>query len=152
AEMRWTAVGLWLGAALFATSAAAYDADDPKNCNGVDWDDKRRLVVSKVTSTPRGNFIKSPNAHAFRALPCPAHTDACPRKAYLVTGDVVLTGKTRETFTCVTYQSPQAKKQFWTTGWLPSTALAPIAPMSPVKTSDWTGEWTQPGGTLNIST
>ena len=39
------------------------------------------------------------------------------------------TGKTFGAFTCVSYQSPKAKKQVWTTGWLPSAALEPVWPM-----------------------
>ena len=50
-----------MSAVLFAGSALAYDAYDPNNCNGVDWDDKRALIVAKVTAQPRVDFIKSPN-------------------------------------------------------------------------------------------
>ena len=39
-----------MSAVLFAGSALAYDAYDPNNCNGVDWDDKRALIVAKVTA------------------------------------------------------------------------------------------------------
>jgi hypothetical protein len=53
--------GFALSAVLFAGSALAYDAYDPNNCNGVDWDDKRALIVAKVTAQPRVDFIKSPN-------------------------------------------------------------------------------------------
>ena len=63
---------------------------------------------------------------------------------------MVLTGKTRGAFTCVSYQSPRAKKQVWTTGWLPSTALEPVKPMPAPKTSDWLGTWSHPGGDIVI--
>ena len=54
--MRAAAIGLFLGAVLFASSASAYDPYDPANCNGgaewddkgAEWGDKRVLVVSKV--------------------------------------------------------------------------------------------------------
>ena len=36
--MRAGVIGLVLGAMLLATQAAAYDAYDPANCNGADWD------------------------------------------------------------------------------------------------------------------
>src|SRR5450830_266659 len=86
---------LLLFTVLTAGSASAYDANDPHNCNGVHWDDKRALVVQKVTARPRVNFIKSPYDDDFKAETCPAATEACRKKSYLVTGDLVLTGKTQ---------------------------------------------------------
>ena len=148
---RTTARGVLLALLLSTEPASAYDAYDPHNCNGVDWDDKRALVVAQVTATPRVNFIKSPYDDDFKADGCPADSDACRRKSYLVTGDVVLLGKTLGNFVCVTYQSPQAKKQNWTTGWLPSTAIAPMKPMASTKSADWIGSWEHPGGSIEIA-
>jgi hypothetical protein len=135
---------------LVAGSASAYDAYDPNNCNGIEWDDKRALVVQKVTANARVNFIKSPYDDDFKAETCPAATEACRSKSYLVTGDLVLSGKTRGAFTCVVYQSPKTKKQVWAKGWLPSSALTPVAPMASPKTTDWLGSWVQPGGNIEI--
>jgi hypothetical protein len=118
--MRTTAICLLLlNTMLFAGSASAYDPDDPKNCNGVDWDDKSPWVIAKVTAKPRTNFAKSPYDDDFKAENCPAATDACRKNSYLVTGDLVFVGKTDGAFTCINYQSPLAKKQNWATGWLP---------------------------------
>jgi len=146
--MRANIILLWL--VLSATQASAYDANDPNNCNGVDWNDKQTLVVSKVVTRPHVNFIKSPYDDDFKAESCPATTDACRKRAYIVTGDLVLTGKMRGDFTCVSYQSPTAKKQTWTAGWLPTAALAPVAPMASPSRSDWIGTWTHPGGSIEI--
>jgi hypothetical protein len=77
----------------------------------------------------------------FTAAACPAATKACQKKSYLVTGDLVLVGRTQGDFTCVSYQSPLAKKQIWANGWLPSMALTPVAPMPSPKTPDWIGTW-----------
>jgi hypothetical protein len=92
--MRAEIMGLLLSAIFFAGSASAYDAHDPNNCNGVEWDDNRALVVSKVTAHPRVNFIKSPYDNDFKAEACPAASKGCRKKSYLVTGDLVLVGKT----------------------------------------------------------
>src|SRR5471030_366431 len=108
--MRAEVFGLLLNALLLAGPASAYDPNDPANCNGVEWDDKRALVVSRVSAKPRVNFVKSPYDDDFKAEGCPAATEACRKKSYLVTGDLVLTGKTLGAFTCVDYQSPLAKK------------------------------------------
>jgi hypothetical protein len=129
---------------LLAGPASAYDPYDPANCNGgVEWDDKRALIVSKVTAKPRVNFLKSPYDDDFKAENCPAATQACRKTSYLVTGDLVLTGRTRGEFTCVSYHSPVSNKRIWATGWLPSAALTPVAPMQSPKSTDWVGTWRQ---------
>jgi hypothetical protein len=139
-----------LAAVLIAGSASAYDPYDPNNCNGGgDWD-KGVLVVAKVTARPRVNFIKSPYDDDFKAAACPAATAACRKKSYLVTGDLVLVGRTQGDFTCVSYQSPLAKKQIWAKAWLPSASLTPVAPMPSPKASDWIGTWYHPGGPIEI--
>jgi len=142
--------GLLLAVVLSAGPASAYDAYDPHNCNGIEWTGTRTLVASKVIAKPRVNFIKSPYDDDFKAGSCPADTEACRKNSYLVTGDVVLTGRIRETFTCVSYQSPKAKRQAWTTGWLPNAALEPVKPMPAPKLADWLGTWSHPGGDIEI--
>ncbi len=131
--------------------ASAYDPNDPNNCIGAEWNDKRALVVSKVIARPRVNFIKSPYDDDLKAETCPADTATCRKKSYLVAGDLVLTGASRGPFTCVTYQSPRAKQPAWTTGWLPVAALMPVARMPSPKPSDWTGTWSHPFGGIRIS-
>jgi hypothetical protein len=147
--MRAVVLGLMLSV-LLAGHAAAYDAEDPANCNGADTVDGGPLTVSQVTAKPRVNFIKSPYDDDFKAEACPAATQACQRKAYVVTGDLVLVGRTRGEFTCVSYQSPLAKKQVWANGWLPTAALAPVAAMASPKAADWLGTWYHPGGSIEI--
>ena len=146
--MRAAAFVLLLSAAM-APNASAYNAYDPANCNGADWDEKRALTVSSVTGR-RLHFVKSPYDDDFTAAACPAATKACQRQSYLVEGDLVLVGRTRGEFTCVSYQSPLAKKQVWSKGWLPSAALTPAAPMPSPKTPDWLGTWYHPGGSVEI--
>ena len=148
--MRIRLIVLIFGTLLSAQSAWAYEANDPANCVGVDWDDKSVLVVSKIVASPRVNFIKSPYDDDLKAETCPAATDACRKKAYLVTGDLVLTGRTRGDFTCVSYQSPTAKKPDWAVGWLPNSALTPVLPTASPKMEDWIGSWEHPGGGIEI--
>ncbi|CCD92507.1 conserved exported hypothetical protein [Bradyrhizobium sp. ORS 375] len=148
--MRAAIIGAFFGV-LTATSAAAYDAYDPANCNGIGWDDARPLTVASVSGAQRVNFVKSPYDDDFKAAGCPALTEACRKKSYLVTGDLVLVGRTQGDFTCVSYQSPRARTQAWTNGWLPRTALATVTPMAQPALRDWTGDWVHPGGGLTIS-
>ncbi len=139
---------LLLFTALTAGYASAYDPNDPHNCMGFEWDDKRAPIVQRVTARPRVNFIKSPYDDDFKAETCPADTKACRMKSYLVTGDLVRTGKTLGAFNCVSYQ---VKDNLWVTNWLPSTALTPVAPMASPEISDWLGAWHHPGGGVEIT-
>ena len=145
-----TLVVALLASLLSATAASAYDAMDPANCIGVDWSDKQTLVVSKVSGAPRVNFVKSPYDDDFKAESCPAATDACRKKSYLVNGDLVFTGRTKGDFTCVSYQSPTAKQRGWARGWMPTAALEPVTPMPAPKQTDWIGTWSHPGGDIDI--
>lgn len=43
------------------------------------------------------------------------------------------------------------RAQTWARGWLPSTALTPVAPMASPKISDWLGIWHHPGGSVEIT-
>ena len=148
--MRAAVMGLLLSAVL-VRNASAYDAYDPANCNGADWNADLALTVAKVTAQPRVNFIKSPYDDDFAAAGCPAATEACRKKSWLITGDLVLVGRTRGDFTCVSYQSPLAKKKRnWTNGWLPSAALTPVAPTPAPEASDWIGIWCNPGCRIEI--
>jgi hypothetical protein len=149
--MRAEIVGFLANAIVFAGSASAYDAQDPNNCNGVEWDDDRPLAASEVTAVPRVNFIKSPYDDDFKAAACPSQSDSCRKGSYLVAGDLVLVGKTRGDFTCVAYQSPLAAKQNWIVGWLPSATLRPVAPTPSPNAADWTGDWRHPGGHIEIT-
>jgi hypothetical protein len=142
---------LLLAAMLMAVPAWAYDANDPKNCNGVEWSDKHAQIVAEVIAKPRVNFIKSPYDDDFTAAACPNSSEACRLKSYLVTGDLVLAGRTQDDFTCVAYQSPAAKKQIWSKGWLPASALQTVPPMPHPKTADWLGIWKHPGGDIEIT-
>ncbi|HZP79780.1 MAG TPA: hypothetical protein VFB45_26840 [Pseudolabrys sp.] len=148
--MRAPIIAILLNAVLLCGSAAAYDPYDPHNCNGVDWDPKQPLAVGKVIAAPHANFVKSPYDDDFKAESCPADTDACRKKSYVVTGDLVLLGHVQGAFTCVNFQSPLAKKQVWATGWLPTAALKAIAPNPHPAASDWIGSWYHPGGPIEI--
>jgi hypothetical protein len=134
-----------LAAAFMAAPSPA--VADAEYCHGVDFDMKRPLVVSRVTAPARVYFVRGADENAA----CPSDAPACRRPDYLVSGDLVLMGKRHPPYVCAAYQSPLARKQDWTNGWLPASALAPVAPAPAPKDSDWTGEWVHPGGSITIA-
>jgi hypothetical protein len=136
------AVLVFLAAATSARSETA-----PGDCTGIDFDRDKPIVVSKIVAgAPKAFYVKS----AWEDASCPADTPACQRKAYLVPGDLVLTGRRNGPFTCVAYQSPKDRKQVWTNGWVRSTSLTPVAPSGASRLADWTGTWTHAGGEITI--
>jgi hypothetical protein len=139
-----------VGTVVLARPASAYDPDDPNNCNGAAWNDEHAMAVAKVTARPRVNFVKSPYDDNFKAEGCPAATASCRKKSFLVPGKLVLVGETRGDFTCVDHVVPHDRKRAWTTGWLPSRALAPVAPMPAPRAKDWIGTWI-PGASIEIT-
>jgi hypothetical protein len=80
--MRAAVIGLLLSAML-ARHASAYDAHDPANCNGADWDDKLALTLSKVTAQPRvnGAFRTSHDASLKSTMRSKADIDYANRLA-----------------------------------------------------------------------
>ena len=127
-------------------SLPALADSDPNVCRGVDFDIKRPLVASRISARPHVNFVKGADDDAA----CPADNNACRKKAYLVPGDLVLTGRAQGVFTCASYQPSHTRKQDWTVGWLPTSSLTPLEPMGSPKAADWIGTWSHPGGTISI--
>ena len=138
---------LGLAVYTFSLSQPGHGESDANACRGVDFDTKRPLVASRVTVRPHVNFVKGSDDDAA----CPTNKDVCRKNAFLVPGDVVLTGRTQGAFNCVAYQSFHTRKQNWTTGWLPTSSLAPVEPKQSPKMADWIGSWSHPGGTISIS-
>jgi hypothetical protein len=118
----------------------------PGDCNGIDFDAKQPLVVAKIAAKPRIHYVKS----AWENAACPANLKPCKGKAYVLKGDLVLTGKTHGPYTCVAYQSPRDRKQIWTNGWIASSVLSPVAPRPSPRLSDWIGTWIHTGGEISI--
>jgi hypothetical protein len=143
-------VAVIAGAVVLSGPASAYDPYDPNNCNGAAWSDEHAMVVAKVTSHPRVNFVKSPYDDNFKAERCPAATASCRKKSFLMPGNLVLIGETRGDFICVDHVVPLDNKRSWTTGWLPSSALSPVAPMPAPQATDWLGTWV-PGASIEIT-
>ncbi|MGC1776077.1 MAG: hypothetical protein WA732_22225, partial [Pseudolabrys sp.] len=53
-----------------------------------------RFVASRVTVRPHVNFVKGSDDDAA----CPTNKDVCRKNAFLVPGDVVLTGRIRRIY------------------------------------------------------
>jgi hypothetical protein len=141
----WRCVAMLFAILVTASPVQAQLAAD--DCNGLDFDVGKPVVVAKVVSSASEiHYVKSASQNAS----CPAETDTCRSEAYLVPGDLVLANGLRAPHTCITYQSPRDTKQIWINGWFPSASLAAVAPLRAPRTADWMGTWSHPGGEIRI--
>jgi Transglycosylase SLT domain len=88
AERSYRKCSFLLGLAVFTygLSLPARGESDSNMCGGIDFDAKRPLVASRVTTRPHINFVKGSDDDAA----CPADKEVCRKKAFLVPGDVVM--------------------------------------------------------------
>jgi hypothetical protein len=129
------------------TMGAAAD-EKAGDCLGIGFDVTHPVTIAKVIADrPQVHFVKS----TFDDAACPADRESCVAPTYLVPGDLLLVGKTRGPYSCVSYQSATARGQNWTVGWLPSASLTPVQPARASESADWVGRWSHAGGTITIS-
>jgi hypothetical protein len=91
---------------------------------------------------PRLHFVRN----AEGRTDCPALTEACRERAYLVPGNGVIVGPEANGFRCAIYLATNGQSR---AGWLPATGLILLPPaLAP----DWSGRWTAgPEQTITIS-
>jgi len=140
---------LSVAAGLFVDFASSFAAADqgPGDCLGVGFDVQHPVTIAKIIADkPQVHFIKNASDNAA----CPADVDDCQDTAYLVPGDLMLVGKTRGAFSCVSYQSATDRRQHWTVGWVRSRSLTPVSPTPSPSRADWIGTWIRAGGKITI--
>jgi hypothetical protein len=131
---------------LIATSASAEET--PGDCLGIGFDVTHPVTIAKIIADrPQVHFVKNTSD----AAACPAEREGCEQPSYLVPGDLLLVGKSRGAFSCVSYQSAADRRQNWTVGWLPSASLTPVQSARAPRTADWIGRWIHAGGAITIS-
>lgn len=144
--LRRRAIGVSLVFLCLATAAPA--EENPGDCLGVSFEVTHPVTIAKIIADrPQVHFVKN----ASDAAACPAEREACVAPRYLIPGDLVLIGKTRGAYSCVSYQSAADRTQRWAVGWLPSASLTPVQPARAPQPADWTGRWIHAGGTIAIS-
>jgi hypothetical protein len=133
---------------LFCALAPATADEGPGDCFGIDFDPQHPAAIGKIAADkPRVYFVKN----ATDSASCPAAAAACQEKAYLIPGNLALLGKTDGAYTCVSFESAQARQPRWTDGWIPSASLSPATPAPAISNSDWIGDWSHAGAEITVS-
>jgi hypothetical protein len=138
-----------VAAALFSVPALcrAQNAEAPADCLGIDFDPGHPVTIAKIIANqPQVHFLKNGSDQAS----CPAAADVCQQKAYLIPGNLVLVGKTDGAYSCISYESADARKVSWTNGWLPAASMTPVMPSPAPSRSDWIGMWVHSAGHITI--
>ena len=144
-----------LAAALLAMTSVfavtlchAQNAEAPGDCRGINFDPGHPVTIAKIIANqPQIHFLKNVSDQAS----CPATTDVCQQKAYLIPGNQILVGKTDGAFSCVSYESAEARKVSWTNGWLPTASMTPVMPSPATSRADWIGTWDHSAGHITIA-
>jgi hypothetical protein len=96
-------------------------------------------------SLARGVIAGADRAYFYADMEgCPAAASKCRSKAYLVSGDRLVTGRTRGSFTCVYYPG----KGGGTAGWISSTRIRSLPTEANPPPSAWIGRWSDNGNPI----
>ena len=136
-------------ACLMPLTATAAGADENAgDCLGIAFEVAHPVTIAKIIADrPQVHFVKNASDDAA----CPAEREGCAQPSYLIPGDLLLVGKTRGAYSCVSYQSAADRTQRWTVGWLPSASLTPVQPARAPEAGDWIGRWIHAGGAITIT-
>lgn len=132
-------------AALLVAFSAAPALAQEGFCSGVvSFGEESAVKLMRVESVnPRVNFIEN---RSKEKPVCPADTEACKRKGFVVPGDVVLVPAKPAPILCASYIAPGAKpvKGVFTetSGYLAATALKDV-PVDAPKLEEWVGKWSR---------
>lgn len=124
-----------LAAAVFATlvlagPARAEGEDDGMCRNGLFAEQNSSFGLARVTGAGRAHFLQDMDS-------CPNDSAACRQKAYLVTGDRVVTGRSKGAYVCAFFTNAGGGSA----GWMAKSRLAAL-PVNPRPApAAWLGRW-----------
>jgi hypothetical protein len=127
----------WIAALLALLGAAAARADPPTCRNGDFPANNPAPGLAKVVGAGRLHFQTDTGA-------CPGEAAACRQRAYVVSGNLVLTGQTVGPYVCAFFPN----KVGGSAGYVEAARLAPLpVPAAPALTA-WLGHWADGDDTI----
>jgi hypothetical protein len=112
-------------------SAAAAQAQAPDmTCTNSQFASETTIGQAKVAGTDKLYFLNGANG-------CPSEAAACRQRAYVVGGDVVLTGRTVGAYVCAFYPN----RTDGSAGWVQTARLTPQPVNTGPALTAWVGHW-----------
>jgi len=136
--MRFLETAILLGL-LAATAARA--ADEDLSCrNGGFPSEEKTIGLAQVVGADRLNFLTDTDG-------CPGEDVRCRQRAYVVGGDVLLTGRGHGPYVCAFFPN----RGGGSAGWVRRDRLTPlpVAPSPPL--ADWVGHWANGDDTIDLT-
>lgn len=113
-------------------------AEDDGMCrNGLFAEENDSFALARITGPGKAHFLDDMDG-------CPNSAAACRRKAYVLPGDRVVTGRSRGGYVCAYFPN----KAGGSAGWMPRERLAPLA-IAP-RPEQWLGSWADGDNWLRI--
>ena len=141
-------VGHWVCAALLATQVACAgmaSAQTNRECDGAGGGAfTEAIAVARIVGKGKTHFVlPSGPGHAD----CPGASTKCRAPAYLLPGNVVLTGEAHDGYVCASFIN---SKGATTDGWLPAARLTSI-PTNAADDAAWIGNWQRVEASIKIT-
>jgi hypothetical protein len=134
------AEALAITAVVLLAASSARAADDGTCRNGDFPTEQGRFGLAQVTGAGRLPFLDDTNG-------CPNETAACRARGYVVTGDVLLTGRIQGAYVCAFYPS----RGGGSAGWVRRDRLASQPAEPSPALSAWAGRWADGDNTIKLS-
>lgn len=133
-------LGAILALALGCATAARAQAPDMTCRNGSFPTTEKSIGLAKVVGADRLVFLNDTDG-------CPNETPACRQRAYVVTGNVLLTGRGSGPYVCAFFPN----RVYGSAGWVQRARLSPLpVPASP-PLSAWVGHWANGDDTIDLT-
>lgn len=125
-----------IAAIVLAAGVAQAAQAEPCDLNAFDIN---AATLARVTGPGRVPFL-----HDDDVAGCPAMTQRCREKAYVVAGDMVVVRDIKAGLACADYTDARGRSH---RNWLPRSAIVAITPAN----TSWLGEWRRPETIIRVT-
>ncbi|MBV9993681.1 MAG: hypothetical protein JO127_00580 [Caulobacteraceae bacterium] len=122
-------------------ATAAYAQPDDLVCRNGDFPrEQSRFGLAKVLGPERLNFLSDTDG-------CPSQAASCRQRAYVVAGDLLLTGRSHGAYVCAFFPG----RGGGSAGWVPRERLAPAPAAASPPLTAWLGRWADGDDAIALS-
>ena len=132
-------VGIVIAAVLFSAAALQAAAEDLDCRNGSFPTEEKAIGLARVEGAAHLNFLNDTDG-------CPNDEARCRQRAYVVGGDVLLTGRGHGSYVCAFFPN----RVGGSAGWVPQSRLTPMPVDAAPPLSAWVGHWANGDDTINL--